>query len=281
MAARHRCPSSGIPNARGSKGAAVLIAPKPRKEPHALLFAAQFQFQKNVGGDVVLAVQVCEWDVQSSRNGPGSRQGGFMGAGLIARDPRAAAGLVQTDEHAQSILRQACPEPGLAQSAAKDLGRLLLAEGRHSTIFEESRLKFSTNYVDGRAVDAALRPRKDFAMQAASPMPTSGRVSVPARLLATARKPKRGVEGSMDVCIGAQVRIQRERLGMSLSALARESGLSLSMLSRVERGLVSSSTQTLGRIAAALQVRMGVFFEEALPPIANDEDASRPSSAGT
>ncbi|MET3514999.1 ribosome-binding protein aMBF1 (putative translation factor) [Pseudacidovorax sp. 1753] len=118
-------------------------------------------------------------------------------------------------------------------------------------------------------------------MQAASPMPTPGRVSVPARLLATARKPKRGVEGSMDVCIGAQVRIQRERLGMSLSALARESGLSLSMLSRVERGLVSSSTQTLGRIAAALQVRMGVFFEEALPPIANDEDASRPSSAGT
>lgn len=102
-------------------------------------------------------------------------------------------------------------------------------------------------------------------MHRASPLPQPTPFCIPQRLLATARRPKRGVEGSMDMQIGAHVRIHRERLGLSMSELARVSGLSLSMLSRVERGLVSPSIQALARIASALRVSMAELLEDVSP----------------
>jgi transcriptional regulator with XRE-family HTH domain len=60
--------------------------------------------------------------------------------------------------------------------------------------------------------------------------------------------------------IGAQVRALRMAGGMSAGQLAQMSGVSSSMLSRIERGLVSPSVETLDRIAQGLQVPTSRFF---------------------
>ncbi|WP_304308397.1 helix-turn-helix domain-containing protein [Pseudacidovorax intermedius] len=102
-------------------------------------------------------------------------------------------------------------------------------------------------------------------MHRASPLPQTTPICIPPRLLATGRTPKRGLEGSMGRQIGAHVRIHRERLGLSMSELARVCGLSLSMLSRVERGLVSPSIQALAQIASALRVSMAELLDDVSP----------------
>lgn len=48
--------------------------------------------------------------------------------------------------------------------------------------------------------------------------------------------------------------------GMSAGALAQVSGISASMLSRIERGLVSPSVETLERLARGLHVPVSRFF---------------------
>lgn len=48
--------------------------------------------------------------------------------------------------------------------------------------------------------------------------------------------------------------------GISAGTLARASAISASMLSRIERGLVSPSVETLDRIAQALHVPISRFF---------------------
>ncbi|RUR71097.1 helix-turn-helix domain-containing protein [Variovorax guangxiensis] len=60
--------------------------------------------------------------------------------------------------------------------------------------------------------------------------------------------------------IGAQVKALRMAAGTSAGELARTSGISASMLSRIERGLVSPSVETLERIAQGLHVPVSRFF---------------------
>ncbi|WP_093082306.1 helix-turn-helix domain-containing protein [Variovorax sp. OV084] len=62
--------------------------------------------------------------------------------------------------------------------------------------------------------------------------------------------------------IGAQVRTLRIAADMSGGALAQGSGISSSMLSRIERGLVSPSVETLERLAQGLHVPMSRFFSD-------------------
>jgi transcriptional regulator with XRE-family HTH domain len=62
--------------------------------------------------------------------------------------------------------------------------------------------------------------------------------------------------------IGAQVRALRMAADMSAGALARSSGISSSMLSRIERGLVSPSIETLERLAQGLEVPTSRFFSD-------------------
>ena len=50
------------------------------------------------------------------------------------------------------------------------------------------------------------------------------------------------------------LRKRRESLGMSMNRLAEESGLSLSMISFVERGLRKPTLETLLRMASALDL---------------------------
>jgi transcriptional regulator with XRE-family HTH domain len=60
--------------------------------------------------------------------------------------------------------------------------------------------------------------------------------------------------------IGAQVRALRMAADLSAGALAQASGISPSMLSRIERGLVSPSVETLERLAQGLHVPTSRFF---------------------
>ncbi|MGK6308642.1 helix-turn-helix domain-containing protein [Variovorax sp. DT-64] len=62
--------------------------------------------------------------------------------------------------------------------------------------------------------------------------------------------------------IGAQVRALRIAAQVSGGALAKMSGISSSMLSRIERGLVSPSVETLERLAKGLQVPVSRFFSD-------------------
>jgi transcriptional regulator with XRE-family HTH domain len=62
--------------------------------------------------------------------------------------------------------------------------------------------------------------------------------------------------------IGHQVRALRIASGASGGELAINSGISRSMLSRIERGLVSPSVETLDRIANGLGVPVSRFFSD-------------------
>jgi len=63
---------------------------------------------------------------------------------------------------------------------------------------------------------------------------------------------------TMDV--GGRLRELRQERGMSMRALARESGLSTNALSMIERGRTSPSVSTLYKIAEALKVPITAFF---------------------
>ena len=77
--------------------------------------------------------------------------------------------------------------------------------------------------------------------------------------------------------LGEAVRRLRERAGMSLRALAEQTGFSASFMSQVENGQASPSISSLEKIAAALGVTLGQFFnaaEASSPPVVRA--ASRP-----
>lgn len=60
-----------------------------------------------------------------------------------------------------------------------------------------------------------------------------------------------------------RIRDQRLRSGLSLTALAAASGVSMALLSQVERGLADPSLATLRKIAVALDVALFDLFETA------------------
>ncbi len=61
---------------------------------------------------------------------------------------------------------------------------------------------------------------------------------------------------------GAIIRRTRKTQNMTLHDLAHETGLSLSFISQVERGLANSSINSLRKIALALGTPLSSFFEE-------------------
>ena len=95
-----------------------------------------------------------------------------------------------------------------------------------------------------------------------SPLPTAKKTRVPARL----SQPKQPPEGENPkrsetaVQVGKQIRALRLASDMPASALARRAGLSRSMLSSIEHGLVSPSIEALDRISVALDMPMSRFF---------------------
>lgn len=95
----------------------------------------------------------------------------------------------------------------------------------------------------------------------ASPLPSARPLRLPASVLRphvpAASRPARSASASR---IGTQMRALRMAAGLSASELAQRSGVSNSMLSRIERGLVSPSVETLDRIAGGLEVPTSRFF---------------------
>lgn len=62
--------------------------------------------------------------------------------------------------------------------------------------------------------------------------------------------------------VGSRIRRMREARGMTLSAFAKEVGVSPGLISQVERDLTDPSLATLRRIARSLQVPMFNLFQD-------------------
>jgi transcriptional regulator with XRE-family HTH domain len=97
--------------------------------------------------------------------------------------------------------------------------------------------------------------------QVASPFPSARRIRLPASLT-TPQAPVAPVRSPCASRIGAQIKALRIASGVSGGQLAQHAGISSSMLSRVERGLVSPSVETLERIAGGLNVAVSRFFAD-------------------
>ena len=68
--------------------------------------------------------------------------------------------------------------------------------------------------------------------------------------------------GRLEDAIGRQVRVYRTQLGMTNANLARQSGLSPGMLSKIENGHTSPSLATLQAVAGALNVPVTALFRK-------------------
>jgi len=99
--------------------------------------------------------------------------------------------------------------------------------------------------------------------QVASPLPTAHSLRLPVSVTrARPRQPARVVRSLSAARIGAQVKALRMAAEVSGGELAKISGISASMLSRIERGLVSPSVETLERLAKGLHVPTSRFFSD-------------------
>jgi len=74
--------------------------------------------------------------------------------------------------------------------------------------------------------------------------------------------------GSVGGRIGRAVRARRRASGATLEELASRSGLSRTILSRIENGRGNPSVETLYRIAGALELPISALLDEAPPPTA-------------
>lgn len=67
-------------------------------------------------------------------------------------------------------------------------------------------------------------------------------------------------DNMLETAIGREVRAFRSKLGITVSDLARATGLSLGMLSKIENGVTSASLTTLQRLSKALGVPVTALF---------------------
>jgi transcriptional regulator with XRE-family HTH domain len=65
--------------------------------------------------------------------------------------------------------------------------------------------------------------------------------------------------------IGEELHRARLDLGLSLQKLAEASGISTGMISQIERGLANPSVNTVSKLASALGLQLGIFFEPKPP----------------
>lgn len=74
------------------------------------------------------------------------------------------------------------------------------------------------------------------------------------------------VQHAVDVVLGERVRERRRAQSLSLKDLADQSGISIGLLSQIERGLSSPSLRVLASLADALNVGLGNLFDGNLSP---------------
>ena len=66
---------------------------------------------------------------------------------------------------------------------------------------------------------------------------------------------------NLEQAIGHEVRACRKVLGITVADLARDTGLSVGMLSKIENGLISPSLSTLQLLSRALGAPISTFFQ--------------------
>lgn len=66
----------------------------------------------------------------------------------------------------------------------------------------------------------------------------------------------------VEIDVGAKLKRYRETMNMSLEILSRESGVPEQMIREIEEHKISPPLGTLARIAKALNIKVGRFFEE-------------------
>lgn len=103
----------------------------------------------------------------------------------------------------------------------------------------------------GRGATSAPRPRETPAREAREPAVARGKGKV------------------ADLWLGTQLRSLRKAKGLSLAQVGASAGLSIGMVSQIERGLASPSIRSLRKLADALDVPVAWFFHA---------DAGRPES---
>lgn len=69
-------------------------------------------------------------------------------------------------------------------------------------------------------------------------------------------------EGALHRMIGGSIRTLRKERGLTLKQLSRRTGLSVSLLSQIERAESSASVSSLHKIARALRVKLTALFGE-------------------
>ena len=79
--------------------------------------------------------------------------------------------------------------------------------------------------------------------------------------------------------IGGRLAAHRARRGVKVSALARQVGVSPSLISQIERGQSRPSVSTLFALAEALEVPVDAFFRDSHAPVVDREAAELPPAA--
>src|SRR5579859_2155343 len=93
--------------------------------------------------------------------------------------------------------------------------------------------------------------------------------------------PQRTAAGAGDLAgdIGRRLAAYRAQCGMRVADLAREVGVTPSLISQIERGLSRPSVSTLFAIAQALRVPVDAFFREPAQAVATSPAPLAPSTA--
>ena len=76
---------------------------------------------------------------------------------------------------------------------------------------------------------------------------------------------------ALDVLLGERIRHRRRARNMSLKNLAESSGISIGLLSQIERGLSSPSLRVLAGLADALQLGLADLFSDSTAAAAQEE----------
>ena len=74
------------------------------------------------------------------------------------------------------------------------------------------------------------------------------------------------IQSPSEVNVGRRLRELRSERGLSIRALAEQSGLNVNTLSFIENGKTSPSVSTLQQVAAALELPINAFFVFPTPP---------------
>lgn len=83
---------------------------------------------------------------------------------------------------------------------------------------------------------------------------------------------REAADGAISSGIGHRLRLRRKVRGLSLKQVSERSGLSIGLVSQIERGLTTPSLRSLNQICAALDMPMRWLFEAPAPDAGGEDD---------